>query len=78
MVMPKRKQGKNALDELRADLTKHSKDIVALKAAVVDLQSRCAKAETALGTIGKSGMTPEVDPVIAEDVLDEAQQPERE
>jgi hypothetical protein len=74
LPMPKR----GPLEQIRKDLTKHSKDIVALKAAVVDLQSRCAKAETALGTIGKSGATPEVEPVIAEDALDEVQQPETE
>jgi hypothetical protein len=86
MAMPRR--DKNPLNELRAELeqvrkdaTKSRKDIVALKAAVVDLQSRCAKAETALGTIAKSGTPPDVElePVIAEDAMgDETQQPETE
>lgn len=79
MAMPRRKQGQNALEDLRKDLVKHSKDIVALKARLVDAESRLAKAETALGTIGKGGTAPSVDePVIGDDAYgeDDASQPE--
>jgi len=61
MPMPKRNQ--NPLEELRKDATKSRKDIVALKARLVDAEQRLAKAETALGTIGKSGAPVDVEPV---------------
>lgn len=72
MAMPRRKPGQNALEDLRADVTKQRKDITALKARIVDAESRLAKAETALGTIGKSGAVDETDIAEAE------QQPETE
>jgi hypothetical protein len=80
MAMPKR----GPLEQIRKDVTKHAKDIVALKARIVDAESRLAKAETALGTIGKSGAAPlgqpKVEPVRGPDVTlpDSEQQPETE
>lgn len=75
--MAKRKAVPTPLEVVRAKTTKHGQDILALKAAVVDLQSRVAKAETALGTIGKGELPPNVE---REDTRDEPgeEQPETE
>ncbi|HEY2848369.1 MAG TPA: hypothetical protein VGI97_00700 [Gemmatimonadaceae bacterium] len=70
--MPKRTP--NPLDELRKDVLKHGKDIVALKARLVDAEQRLAKAETALGAVAKGSMPPNVE----QQTTREEQQPETE
>lgn len=58
--MATRKKTPMPLDVLRSKVAKHGSELLDLKVRLVDVEQRLAKAETALGTVAKGGMPPNV------------------